>query len=78
MRCKMVQAKPNKEEVQRVREIFSKEEMKLIQKESPFRRLRNEGIRRLCAMGVKMTIIEKITGLSDSAIAEIRDGKQKY
>ena len=69
--------KPKPEAVQRVLDALSEDEIKQIQKENPFRNERNDKIRELLKRGVTTSIIEEISGFSDTTIARIKRREYK-
>ena len=69
--------KPKPEEVQRVLDGLSENEIGQIQKENPFRNERNAKIRELLKRGVKISIIEEISGFSDTTIGRIKRHEHK-
>ena len=73
----MARAKPNQDEVQRVLDRLSAEEIEQIKKENPFRAERNAGIQNLYRRGVKTAIIAEISGFSDTTITRIRRREYK-
>lgn len=73
----MVKIKPKTEEVQRVLDSLSDDEIKQIQKENPFRSERNAKIRELVGRGVKINIIAEISGFSPNMISRIKLRKFK-
>jgi ABC-type bacteriocin/lantibiotic exporter with double-glycine peptidase domain len=68
----MVTRKPKADEVQRVLDAFSEDEVKQIRKENPFRNERNDKIRELVNRGVKVSIVAQISGFSPNMISRIR------
>ena len=72
----MARLKPKPEEVQRVLDQLSEDEVKQIRKENPFRNERNAKIRELFKRGLKTSIIAEISGFSDTTITRIR--KREY
>ena len=72
-----MRSKPKPEEIQRVLNALSKDEIEQIQKENPFRNERNAKIRELLDRGVKITIIEAISGFSDTTISRIKRREHK-
>lgn len=72
-----MRSKPKPEEIQRVLKALSKDEIEQIQKDNPFRNERNAKIRELLERGVKITIIEAISGFSDTTISRIKRHEHK-
>ena len=73
----MVKMRPKAEEVQRGLNELSEDEIGQIQKENPFRNERNAKIRELLKRGVKISIIEEISGFSDTTIGRIKRREYK-
>lgn len=69
----MVSVKPKEEEIQRVLDELSDDEIKQIRKENPFRNERNAKIRELIKRGVKGTIVAHISGLSETFIYYLKN-----
>lgn len=72
-----MRTKPNAEEVQKVLDALSGDEITQIKKENPFRYERNAKIYKLLKRGVKISIVSEITGLSRNAIQRINARKCK-
>ncbi len=73
----MVRIKPKTEEVQRVLNELSTDEVKQTRKENPFRNERCAKIRELLIRGVKTSIISEISGFSDNTIRRIKRREYK-
>ena len=63
-----MRTKAKKEEVQRVLDELSEEEIKQLRKDNPFRVERNKKIKELYRRGVKVVIIAEITGLCEMTV----------
>lgn len=59
-------------EAQALIKELSQDEIKIIQKEHPFRRYREKLVRKLCERGVENKTLAEVSGLSDSTISRIR------
>jgi len=64
----MPYSKPKAEEVQRVLDELSKDEVKQLRKDNPFRVERNNKIKELYRRGVKVVVLAEITGLSEMTV----------
>ena len=73
----MVTIKPKTEEVQRVLDVLSEDDIKQIRRENPFRNERNAKIRELLNRGVKVNIVANISGFSANMISRIKLHKHK-
>ena len=72
-----MRTKPNPEEVQKVLDALSRDEIAQIKKENPFRYERNAKIYKLLKRGVKISIVSEISGLSQNTILRINARKCK-
>ena len=73
----MARIKPKTEEVQRVLNELTEDEINQIKKENPFRNERITKIRELLKRGVKTVIIAEISGFSDTTITRIKRRQYK-
>lgn len=71
-------SKPKPEEVQRVLNELSEEEVKQLRADNPFRVERNNKIKELYRRGVKVIVISEITGLSQISVLRAVRNEPKY
>jgi len=71
-------SKPKPEEVQRVLNELSEEEIKQLRKDNPFRVERNKKIKELYGRGVKVCVLAGITGLCEMTILRAVRNEPKF
>lgn len=70
--------KPKPEEVQRVLDSLSEEEIKQLRKDNPFRMDRNNKIKELYRRGVKVCVIAEIAGLHKNTVVRAIKNEPKF
>lgn len=68
-----MERKPNPEEVRKILNSLSKQEVEQIHKTNVFRNERNAKIRELLDRGVKINVLAEITGFTRSHIRTIKN-----
>ena len=70
--------KPKQDEVQRVVDALTEDEIKQLRKENPFRKERNDKIRELLNRGVKTNVVAEVSGLYEGSILRIKHCRCKH